>query len=180
MDVETFVAINGRSPLCDVVGFAPERFLATRLFFSVVREQQPEETNLINIPSYGDCRFPSWCSVDGFAMFFLPYQGILPDVMHIMHLSLYPDAYCAVLGDLTDNQDIIVGTSRDNRLNTLWQSYREWAEQEGLGMTWVLSLFCVDRMAAVQNYNYGLWSWFPLSKYAVTNLFRHLVRQHAN
>lgn len=89
-------------------------------------------------------------------MFFLPYQGILPDVMHIMHLSLYPDAYCAVLGDLTDNQDIIVGTSRDNRLNTLWQSYREWAEQEGLGMTWVLSLFCVDRMAAVQNYNYGL------------------------
>ena len=58
--------------------------------------------------------------------------GILPDAMHVMHLSLYPDAYCSVLLDLTDTQGIIQGTSRDARLTTLWVSYRQWCEQEGL------------------------------------------------
>jgi hypothetical protein len=51
--------------------------------------------------------------------------------MHIAHLSLYPDAYCSVLLDITDNQDIIRGSSRDSRLHTLWLSYRKWCEEAG-------------------------------------------------
>ena len=64
--------------------------------------------------------------------FWLVNQGILPDVMHIMALSLYPDAFCSVMLDLTDNQEIIRGSSRDARLDTLWLSYRQWCEQEGM------------------------------------------------
>ena len=68
---------------------------------------------------YGRCLFPV-------------SQGILPDAMHVMHLSLFPDAYCSVLLDLTDSQDFIGGTSRDSRLQILYASYRDWCEQQGL------------------------------------------------
>ena len=51
--------------------------------------------------------------------------------MHICHLSLYPDAFCSILLDLTDDQKFLPGNSRDARLHQLWVSYRKWCEEGG-------------------------------------------------
>ena len=59
-------------------------------------------------------------------------------MMHICHLSLYPDAYCSVMLDVTDDQTFFAGTSRDQRLLVLWKSYREWAERSGNVFWWFL------------------------------------------
>lgn len=50
-------------------------------------------------------------------------------MMHICHRSLYPDAYCSVMLDVTDDQTYFAGTSRDQRLLVLWKSYRNQNDQ---------------------------------------------------
>ena len=63
--------------------------------------------------------------------------------MHIAHLSLFPDSFCSVLLDLTDDQTFFAGASRDSRLHALWLSYHEWCEQGGLQLViWEPDLFC--------------------------------------
>ena len=53
--------------------------------------------------------------------------------MHICHLSLFPDAFCSTLLDLTDDDTFVRGqtNSRDSRLHQLWLSYRNFCEQGG-------------------------------------------------
>lgn len=59
----------------------------------------------------------------------LTYRGILPDYMHIVHLALGVDALGSVLMDLVDHPDgLIAGSSRENKLGTLWDNYKEWAD----------------------------------------------------
>lgn len=59
----------------------------------------------------------------------LTYRGILPDYMHIVHLALGVDALGSVLMDLVDHPDgLIAGSSRENKLGTLWGNYKEWAD----------------------------------------------------
>ena len=60
----------------------------------------------------------------------LANQGIFPDSMHIIHLALAPDCITSCLLDWSDNQLYIVGTSRDKRLQVLWENYRKWCESQ--------------------------------------------------
>ena len=70
--------------------------------------------------------------IDFFFLDHKPISGILPDIMHIAHLSLFPDAYCSVLLDLSDDQTFFPQPSRDGRLRELWESYRNWCEVGGV------------------------------------------------
>ena len=49
--------------------------------------------------------------------------------MHIVHLACGVDAISSIIMDLVDNvPDLIAGTSREKKLETLWLNYRAWAE----------------------------------------------------
>lgn len=55
--------------------------------------------------------------------------GILPDYMHIVHLALGVDGLASVLMDLVDHPDgLVEGQSRDQKLEKLFENYKEWAE----------------------------------------------------
>lgn len=51
-------------------------------------------------------------------------SGIMPDVMHITHLALLPDVITSLLLDWSDDRKFWSATSREGRLNQMWQSYR--------------------------------------------------------
>lgn len=53
----------------------------------------------------------------------------MPDMMHIVHLSLFADLAVSLLLDWTDNQQYLSASSRELRLDELWQSYRSWCEK---------------------------------------------------
>ena len=53
--------------------------------------------------------------------------------MHIVHLALGPDAIVSSLLDWTDSEAFVSGTSRQQRLESLWQNYREYCEDQGIG-----------------------------------------------
>ncbi|CAK8996463.1 unnamed protein product, partial [Durusdinium trenchii] len=55
---------------------------------------------------------------------------IKPDIMHIVHLALAPDAAASVLLDLTDTDMYFEGSSRDDRLYKIWVSYKTFCEDE--------------------------------------------------
>ena len=57
-----------------------------------------------------------------------PPRGIFPDVMHLVHLALAPDAITSMLLDWTDDTTYWNASSREKRLLQLWGSYREWCE----------------------------------------------------
>ena len=52
-------------------------------------------------------------------------QGIYPDVMHVLHLAIYPDVISSFLLDNSDGKD------RDKKLTAYWDNYRDWAESQG-------------------------------------------------
>ena len=55
-------------------------------------------------------------------------SGLYPDVMHILHLAVIPDAVASVFLEYTDDESIFSGSKRDDRLEELWQLYRSWCE----------------------------------------------------
>ena len=55
-------------------------------------------------------------------------QGVLPDLMHVAHLALFPDILISVILNVTDTDRLVQGNSRDARLQRLWQSYRDFCE----------------------------------------------------
>lgn len=118
VDLATFVRIHGSTPICRAIGFSPDSSLSQTLIKSVNTSKSSRLTWH---------RFPKFTTPLENNI----YLGILPDIMHVCHLSLYPDAFCSVLLDLTDDQQIIPGNSRDSRLHVLWRSYRSWCEQGG-------------------------------------------------
>ena len=73
-------------------------------------------------------------------------------MMHICHLSLFPDAYCSVMLDLTDDQNYFAGTSRDQRLLVLWNSYREWAERSGNVFWCFVPIWSIEFVFSYLNY----------------------------
>ena len=55
----------------------------------------------------------------------------MPGVMHITHLALLPDVITSLLLDWSDDRKFWGATSREGRLNQMWQSYRSWCEGQG-------------------------------------------------
>lgn len=53
-------------------------------------------------------------------------KGIYPDLLHILDLALYVDAFASAYLHWTDSQDIFEGRSRDERLLKLYAKYLEW------------------------------------------------------
>ena len=53
-------------------------------------------------------------------------QGIYPDLLHILDLTIFPDLYASSLMVWTDNQNIFVGRSRDDRLQQIYLKYFNW------------------------------------------------------
>lgn len=51
--------------------------------------------------------------------------------MHVVHLALAPDAICSALMDWSDDQTYFLGTSRDKRLDAMFENYRQWCETCG-------------------------------------------------
>ena len=54
----------------------------------------------------------------------------MPDVMHITHLALLPDVITSTLLDWSDDRKFWSATSREGRLDQMWQSYRSWCEDQ--------------------------------------------------
>ena len=53
--------------------------------------------------------------------------------MHITYLALGPDAIVSCLLDWTDDSTFIQKDSRDQRLTVLWNSYRNFCENQKIG-----------------------------------------------
>ena len=54
--------------------------------------------------------------------------GIYPDVMHITHLALGVDALSSVMLDVVDHPTLVAETTKQKKLDVLWENYREWCE----------------------------------------------------
>lgn len=50
--------------------------------------------------------------------------------MHIVHLAIAADCVTSCLLDWSDDQSYFEGRSREQRLTTLWHSYRSWCESQ--------------------------------------------------
>ena len=59
-------------------------------------------------------------------------QGILPDVMHIVHLACLVDVVTSMLLDLSDTPFPWPGTSRDSRLEHGWRGYKGFCQKWGI------------------------------------------------
>ena len=56
----------------------------------------------------------------------LSYQGIYPDLLHILDLTIFPDLYGSSFLVWTDNRQIFNGRSRDDRLQQIYARYMHW------------------------------------------------------
>ena len=61
--------------------------------------------------------------------------GILPDVMHLVHLGVATDVVVSLLLDWSDDTRFFGESSREKRLNQMWDSYRQWCESQGYSMS---------------------------------------------
>lgn len=61
--------------------------------------------------------------------------GILPDVMHLVHLGVATDVVVSLLLDWSDDTRFFGESSREKRLNQMWNSYRQWCESQGYSMS---------------------------------------------
>ena len=52
--------------------------------------------------------------------------------MHLVHLAIGPDCITSALFDWSDTAKYIQGSSRDKRLEGLFESYRTWCEQQNV------------------------------------------------
>lgn len=64
--------------------------------------------------------------------------------MHLVHLTIAPDVIISCLLDWTDSDFYVSGSTRDKRLNELFENYRQWCEEQKLGDR------CQRRMFTVQ------------------------------
>eukprot|EP00439_Symbiodinium_sp_Y106_P038397 s8012_g4.t1 len=81
-------------------------------------------TRLVNVNEFIRLNGPTpLTSIVGFD----PWR-LYPDVMHILHLAVIPDAVVSVFLEYTDDESIFSGSKRDDRLEELWQLYRSWCE----------------------------------------------------
>lgn len=60
-------------------------------------------------------------------------SGLFPDLMHVNHLALVPDAITSCLLDWSDDSSYVQESSRDKRLACLWESYHSWCESSNIG-----------------------------------------------
>ena len=88
-----------------------------------------EDTGIISTQEFqqvnGDTPLTRICGFDPCRLY--------PDVMHIVHLSLIQDLCCSVLLDLSDPRSNFGGANRDAKLLVLWNDYRAWCEEQGIG-----------------------------------------------
>jgi predicted RNase H-like nuclease len=48
--------------------------------------------------------------------------------MHITHLALGVDTLSSVMLDVVDHPTLVAGTTKQRKLDVLWENYREWCE----------------------------------------------------
>ena len=76
----------------------------------------------------------------------IPYPGILPDQMHLVHLTIAPDSIVSCLLDWTDSYKYVAGSTRNERLTELWENYRSYCEENGIGDRAQRKLFSVQTL----------------------------------
>ena len=76
----------------------------------------------------------------------------MPDMMHIVHLSLFADLAASLLLDWTDSQQYVSAASRELRLDELWQSYRSWCERSCVPDRCSRKLFRTSTLRATNAY----------------------------
>ena len=74
------------------------------------------------------------------------YPGILPDQMHLVHLTIAPDSIVSCLLDWTDSCKYVAGSTRNERLTELWENYRSYCEENGIGDRAQRKLFSVQTL----------------------------------
>ena len=67
--------------------------------------------------------------------------------MHLVHLAIGPDAILSSLLDWSDDQSYVTGATRDRRLTVLWESYRDWCEENNIGDRAQRKLFTVATLS---------------------------------
>ena len=55
--------------------------------------------------------------------------GLLPDYMHVVHLSIGVDLLTGMLQEVTDDTTVFQAPSRSERLSMVWECYHAWAEE---------------------------------------------------
>ena len=73
--------------------------------------------------------------------------GILPDQMHLVHLTIAPDAIVSSLLDWTDSEEYVSGNTREKRLAELWDHYRCFCEEAHIGDRASRKLFSVATLS---------------------------------
>lgn len=67
--------------------------------------------------------------------------------MHLVHLALGPDAIISCLLDWSDpHTEYLHGSSRDARLQNLWENYRTYCEEQGITERAQRRLFSVQTL----------------------------------
>jgi len=56
--------------------------------------------------------------------------GVLPDMVHLVHLAVAVDVITSCLLDWSDDRRFFNETSRDKRPTLMWNSYRSWCESQ--------------------------------------------------
>ena len=60
--------------------------------------------------------------------------------MHIVHLALGVDALASVIMDLVDHPTLVGGNNKSQKLDALWENYREWCESGSALVSYFLLL----------------------------------------
>lgn len=74
-------------------------------------------------------------------------RGILPDVMHLVHLAIGPDVLVSLLLDWTDGNTYVQGNTRDKRLEVLFENYRQYCEENKIGDRAARKLFTTQTLS---------------------------------
>ena len=97
---EEFRAVHGSSPLTEIIGFDP--------WSGTSALELPALIEWLHSTLYSPCM-----------------AGILPDIMHLAHLAIFPDVFISVLLDITDEVP-----KRETKLTELYENYRDWCESQ--------------------------------------------------
>ena len=130
MTKDEFEQLHGRSPLTTIEGFDPSRDLVRNHIHMCLYIYTCVLHIVLHHVSLA-CGCVTVHTDKNICCFFLAGPGIYPDVMHITHLALAPDAICSLLLDYTD-KGFLEGNSRDARFPVLYDMYRAWCESEGI------------------------------------------------
>ena len=66
--------------------------------------------------------------------------------MHLVHLTIAPDSIVSCLLDWTDSCKYVAGSTRNERLTELWENYRSYCEENGIGDRAQRRLFSVQTL----------------------------------